>query len=128
MKALGMLPVLVVIALGLSGCGSLSQGTRDPSSLVLQRKMNTWQSCVARPVDQTYRAVLAGLTDLGIRPQSNQVDQVSGSVRGTFADGMPFTIILSAEGLGITRISVRCGTLGDKERTQFLFDAFRKHL
>ena len=118
------------LLLAVTGCQCTSTLTLSKGTYQLTRKFppNTWEALIQNPIVKTHEAVGAGLKDLGLIPITNRVDQVSGLVEATFADGVELEIVLLAVSPNLTRISIRCVIMGDRVRTETVFGAIEKHL
>ena len=110
------------------GCATETSGPFGYAGPELHRDFEGWHTLVRQPVDQVYNASLAGLRDLGIKPFVCQVDKVSASVDGTFADDVPFEIRIEGVGLDASRLTLKTGFFGNTNRTKMLYQAIRKHL
>ena len=112
----------------LTGCQSTVWSNEGETFYRLERHLNSWQALVQASVPEVHDAVLAGLDDLNMTPITVEVDKVSGLVDGMFADGMDYEIKYEAVAPKLTRVSIRCGLIGDKERATMLFRNIERNL
>ena len=117
--SLGMLLVV--------GCQTTTYQTSSKGTYELKRKLNAWQTLVNNPIEKAHAAVVAGLKDLKLNVITSQVDKISGVVDGVFADTSDFEVKLEAVSPELTRISIRCGVLGNRNRAEMLFQSIEKH-
>jgi len=108
-----------------AGCTTWHTGTA--STYTLKRSLNSWETTVALPIEKAHKATVAGLNDLGLKPVTSRVDKLTGIADGFLADGTDFEVRLESRGDTVTRVRVRCGMLGDRERSIQLFRAIEKH-
>jgi len=94
----------------------------------LERHFNGWRVLVQRSVPEVHAAVVAALKDLELKPITDQADKLSATVDGIFADNMDFEVRLEGMAPKLTRITIKCGVLGDEARSKLLFRAVEKHL
>jgi len=117
------LAALLAVALA-AGCTTWHSGAA--STYTLKRHLNAWETTVALPIDKVHKATVAGLNDLGLKPVTSRVDKLTGFNDGFLADGTDFEVRLESLGETVTRVRVRCGMLGDQERSVQLFRAIEK--
>jgi len=110
------------------GCATETSGPFGNAGPELHRDFEGWHTLVRQPVDQVYNASLAGLRDLGIKPFICQMDKVSASVDGTFADDVPFEVRVEAVSLDASRLTIKTGFFGNTSRAKLLYQAICKHL
>lgn len=125
-RALALAGTLSLLLAG--GCATETSGPFGYAGPELHRDFEGWHTLVRQPVDQVYNASLAGLRDLGLKPFVCQMDKVSASVDGTFADDVPFEVRIEAVGLDASRLTLKTGFFGNTNRTRLLYQAIRKHL
>jgi hypothetical protein len=94
----------------------------------LRRHLNTWETTVAVPIEKAHKATVAGLSDLGLKPDTSRVDKLTGLADGSMADGTSFEVRLATLGDAQTRIRIRSGPLGNRERATQLFRAIEARL
>ncbi len=94
----------------------------------LRRRLNAWETTVPLPIQTVHKAALAGLSDLDLQPITRRVDKLTGMVDGFLADGSDFEVYLESITETATRVRVRCGALGNRERSHRLFRAIESHL
>ncbi len=117
---------LALAAALVAGCTTVqSSGTKV---YTLKRHLNTWETIVGVSIEKAHKASVAGLADLSLKPVTSAVDKLTGLVDGTMADGTDYEIRLESMGESVTRIRVRCGMWGERERSAQLFRAIEKRL
>lgn len=117
-----------LLSLVLCGCRTMSFQETNKGIYKLERRLNAWQVTVEASVGDVYEAIADGLEDLSIKPIASDADEIAAVVQGIFADGMDFTIKVAAIAPKQSRLSIRCGMIGDKIRAEMLFRAMEKHL
>gem|GEM_PF-2379143 len=117
-----------LVSLVLCGCQITSFQETDKGIYALERHFNTWQATIEASVTQVHEAIEEGLKDLEIKPITSNADDIAAVVQGMFADGMEFTVKATAIAPKQSRISIRCGMIGDKVRAEMLFRAIEKNL
>ena len=123
--------VLFVLALSLISCQTAVNRSTGEGRYSLKRSTtmpNHWEVLVNGNVENVYKAVLKGIKDLGLRTYENRADSLSAVVTGSFADTTEYTIRLSYEAQDVTRMLIRVGYTGDKDRTVEIFKAVEKYL
>ena len=126
MKRVTVLLSLITAAVVLAACTTpYHTGERVYS---LQRRLNAWQTVLAYPIADVHQATVKGLADLKLEPLTSRADSVAGLVDGNLADGQDYEVKLTALSATSTSITLRCGILGDKNRSFQLFQAIEKHL
>lgn len=121
------LVMVEALALVLSaGCLTFHSSGKDV--YVLRRHLNAWETTVAVPIEKAHKATAAGLSDLGLKPLTSRVDKLTGLTDGSMADGTYFEVRLEACGAALTRMRLRSGLLGDRERATQLFRAIEARL
>ncbi len=122
------IPALAALALtlALAGCATMQSGGK--TVYTLKRHVNTWETVLAVPIDKAHKATVQGLGDLAIKPITSRVDRITGLVDGVLADGTDFEVRLEALGDEVTRIRLRCGMMGDRQRSAQLFRAIEERL
>jgi hypothetical protein len=94
----------------------------------LRRHLDHYDVLINHDIDHTYRAVLKGLDDLGLKPTRQEVDKLSGVAEGTLATGEAYSLKLTWHGDKMTEMAIRVGAFGDRALTLRLFDAVRHRL
>ncbi len=110
------------------GCATETSGPFGYAGPELHRDFEGWHTLVRQPVNQVYLATLAGLRDLDIKPFISQMDKVSASVEGTFADGVTYEVRIEGVGLDASRLTIKTAFFGNTNRTKMIYQAIRKHL
>ena len=80
------------------------------------------------PLGKVHAATLKALAALELPVQQDSADKLVAVVESRFADGKKVHIELAAEGEKRTRVRVRVGDLGDKERAQKVLQAIIDNL
>jgi len=118
--------VLVLLLAG--GCATETSGPFGSAGPDLHRDFDGWHTLVPQPVDQVYNASRAGLRDLGVKPVMCQMDKLSASISGDFADDVPYEIRVEAVQAGLSRLTIKTGFFGNTSRAKMLHQAIRAHL
>ena len=122
-----LLTMVGVLALVLCA-GCVASHSNGKAVYTLRRNLNAWETTVAVPIDRVHQATVAGLSDLKLKPVTSRVDKLTGLTEGSMADGTDFEVRLQALDAALTRIRVRCGMLGDRDRATQLFRAIEARL
>jgi len=109
---------LLVLAASLSGC-ILALGAAAGGTTALYVR-GAAEKSYAHKIDKVGRAVVDALEDAQIVITSQRVGATTGKITGTAPDGKKVIVDLDATGEKVTRIKVRVGTLGDRERSEYL--------
>lgn len=121
--------VLAMVALAGAGCRSLWAPPPELERVyMLQRYEEYWTIMLDATVPEVKHAVVQGLKDLGLEPLTSRFDQVSGTVHSIFADQDFLEIVVQSVDPGKTRFQIRCGLLGEKERSRLVFRSIAAHL
>jgi len=114
-------------ALAVGGCRTLSFSPEKQTAYRMERHFNGWRVLVQESVPEVHAAIVAALKDLELKPITDQADKLSATVDGMFADNMDFEIKLESMAPKLTRMTIKCGVLGDEARSKSLFRAIEKH-
>lgn len=125
MKRVGLCLLVVAMALSLSGCILLVAGAAAGGVVYIK---GVAEKTYPHSVENVYNATLAGLKDANIGIYSKGYDATSGSIEAVLADGKKVKITLKAEGDSVTKIGIRIGTWGDKDRSMYIFEKIDKRL
>ncbi len=79
-------------------------------------------------VEKAYNAVLAVLAEDKIAPYKKEVAPTVASVEATLADGKEIKWSLKASGADTTEVTLRIGTFGDKDRSNYFFQKLDKQI
>lgn len=79
-------------------------------------------------VKKVYGATLDALEKNSVAVALKSADNVSGLIEGKFADGKDLKVKFEAEGENVTKVKVRVGTMGDKDKTNFIFGQIDRYL
>ena len=125
MRRIWVLAVLVPVVVSLSGCILLAVGAGATGVV-------WWKGEASKSypyaVEKTYNAAVKALEANNIVIYSKGADATSGKIEATLADGKKLKINLAPESEGVTKVKVRIGTWGDKDRSLFIFGEIEKRL
>ncbi|MFC1531862.1 DUF3568 family protein [Thermodesulfobacteriota bacterium] len=122
--------ILSALVIFSGACQTTVGESRGDERYELQRSLmtpNYWETIVTKDVEPVFKAVLAGIKDLGLRITTSRADRLSGLVEGSFADGTEFKVKLSYKAVDTTLILINAGLMGSKVRSVQLFKAIEKH-
>lgn len=111
----GLMMVVVLAAMG-GGCKTMSKAT------------GTYDVMLSAAPDQVVDAVKQALGDLKINVAGASATKLDGEVNARTAQGDDITIKVNSEGEGVSRMTVKVGTLGDKTISQSIIDNTQKHM
>ena len=80
------------------------------------------------PVMKTYDATLAALKDAEIQVYDKGADAVSGKIEGVLQNGDKVHIKFDASGENVTKVRIRAGRWGDREKSEFNFGKIDKRM
>lgn len=115
-------------ALVIGGCRTMSFSPEKQTAYRMERHLNGWRVLIQQSVPEVHNAIAAALKDLELKPITDQADKLSATVDGIFADNMDFEIKLESMAPKLTRMTIKCGVLGNEARSKSLFRAIEKHL
>jgi len=125
MKRTWLTVVTMVVAASVSGCIVFAAAAGGAG---VGYAMGKAEKQYAHGVEKTFDATLAALKEANVVVYSKGADATSGKIEGTLADGKKLTIDLKAAGQGVTKVKMRIGTWGDKDRYQYIFSLIDKRL
>jgi hypothetical protein len=117
--------------IGLLACGTNISGTKSQSSYHLQRSLTApvyWEVKVKGTARDVFNAALKASKDLSLSILHQKSDQLSGVIKGYFADGTKFGIKINHDSPGITKLQITAGNTGDKTLVLQIFKTIEKHL
>ncbi len=79
-------------------------------------------------IGQCRDAALAAFKDLDLAVVSHAGDQLAGKIQGRTGMDDPVTVDLEPQALNVTKIDIRVGFWGDKEKEKRIADAMQRHL
>ncbi len=109
----GCLPLLVGAA---AGAGGLAWANGD-----LEQNVNTSN-------ERVHSAVIKALNSLKITVKSDQSDRLKSRVKAEFSDGEGVAVDTDALTEKATKIKVRVGLIGDKQKSEMILNAILKNL
>lgn len=125
MKKARILLLLTLVA-SLSGC-ILALGAAAGGTTALYVR-GAAEKSYAHKIDKVGRAVVKGLEDAEVVVTGTQIGAATGKITGTAPDGKKVIVDLDATGDKVTSIKVRVGTLGNRERSEYLVAKIDEHL
>lgn len=119
--------VLMLAALISTGCAALvvGAGAGAAGALWYNGKL---KDTISAPVPKVYEAMTAGMKDLKIEITGSKADSLEGHVYGRLANGDKVLIDLRSLNSSTTGATIRVGVFGNKELSQRILAAARKHL
>ena len=114
MKASGMLTALLLCALSISATGCvllLGAGAGAGAYAYIEGNLKTTYDAA---LPQTWEATRQAVQELGMKPDVEEHDAFSGTLKGTMADGRDFAIALTKVTDRKTEVAIRIG-LGDRK-------------
>ncbi len=122
-QAAGLLAVMMLF----SGCvavltgGAIGGGTYAYLNGELSQNLD-------RPVPQVYGAAMAALKDFRLPVVKEAHDSLSAGIESRFSGGKKIWIKISSVTAGTSKIYVRVGLLGDREKSETMLGAIDSHL
>lgn len=83
---------------------------------------------VNRPVPKVYAATIATLKDMNLPVLEDTHDQLSARIKSKLATGEDINISLNSASAETTKIGVRVGVVGDKDKSQTILSNIESHL
>lgn len=125
-KFMGQALVLMGAVLFSSGCflllgAAAGVGGYAYVSGVLEKNYNV-------PMEELQDAAKRGLKDLNLALETEESDHLSAKYRSTLADGNAVKIDLKALTEKTSMIRIRVGILGDKSKSEMIFNAIQEHI
>ena len=122
--------MLCVAAVALAcGCSQFGGGRAAPvgawPSLYYRGRLEqTLQSGLA----EVHQASLSALKEMALPVLEDRADRLSAHLGSALSDGEPLAIDLEALGEMHTRVTIRAGLAGDRDRAARVLSAIRRHL
>ena len=127
---LGQAMLCVVMSALLCGCCLLQDsgaGLPPPGPPVYWYEGKLEQTLEARLAD-VHTASIRALEDISLPVIEDRADRISAHVRSAYPDSEPVVIDLAALGEHYTRVTVRVGLAGDRERAGYVLSRIRAYL
>lgn len=124
---MGVACVLVTLVCA-PGCRTMVMSADGKTSYQMEKAYWNWEVYISATIPEAHRAALGALDGLQLKPYRNRVDMISGLLKGEFADGMNYTLVLRFVAPTVTELSIRCGFWGDENRSVLLFRAIEQQL
>jgi len=121
-----MILSLGVIVLTSSGCFLLIGAAAGAGGYAYVK--GTMQNTVYSTVREIHPASLKALEELGIFITDDELNVHSAKVEGEYADGKKVIVDIEALTERASKIKVRVGTLGDKERSNVIINTIVEHI
>jgi hypothetical protein len=80
------------------------------------------------PALELHKATISALKDLKVDITEDKSDRLSALVNGKFADGNKIVINIEAMTERTSRIKIRVGIIGDKDRSEMIYNAIKKRI
>ncbi len=81
-----------------------------------------------RPVEEVHAAVLKALKKLEITVKDEDKDRLSAVTKGKFADGKNLTVHIEAVTEKKSKLKIRVGVFGDRDRSEQILNLVKKSL
>jgi len=118
--------MLLAVSGVLSGC-AVAAGADAATAGVLYVK-GAYQKTYPVTVTQAYNASLAMLEADKIPVYQKEIGTTIASIEATLTDGKKLRMSFKATGASTTEITIRIGTFGDSNRSNYFFDQLDKRL
>jgi len=126
-KGRAVLALILAFGLMASGCAAVvAAGAAGGAGVVYYQGWLTDQ--INADVPRTFEATRAGLKELNIAVGEARYDSLKASVNGELSDGTNVYVKMKATEGGTTEISIRVGTLGDKDASHRILRAIKRHV
>jgi len=134
-RAVGVFPrlcVLAMLSVGLaaatSGCflALLAGGAAGAGAAIYYE--GYLEQTLAAPVEKCHNAARAALKDIKLQVPVDKLDARTGHLESEYADGKHVWIDLESQGASLTRVKIRVGRVGDKERSAEILDKMKHRL
>jgi hypothetical protein len=125
MKRMWLLLLVVPVIMSLYGCILAAAAVGATGVLYYQGKAS---KNYPHPVMKTYDVVLAALKDAEIQVCEKGADATSGKIEGILQNGDKIHIKFDASGEDVTKVSIRIGTFGDRQKSEFIFGKIDKRM
>lgn len=120
---------VVAVALLASGCQLLLLGgAAGAGAGAASYYLGKLEKTVGYDVPETHEAAVSALKSMEMPIMQDRSDRISAHVESEFADGKPVWIDIEASGENDSRITVRVGYVGDKDRAMRILDAMEERL
>lgn len=126
-KALTLVAALVGMSLIISGCVALAVGAAAGAGGYVWTK-GRLSFTTPHHISECHDAAIYALSDLKINVVGDTTDNLAGRIKGQTATGDPVTIDLEPQAQNVTKIDVRVGFWGEKEKARRVADAINRHL
>ncbi len=130
MKRIAVSFVLLVscllLAAASSGCLALAAAGAAGTGVAYAR--GDLAATVAASPEQTMQAARSALNDLGIPITSYQASDLDGEILARTARDDRVKITAKVQGPNATKLSIRIGTFGDRQRSLAIYDAMKPYL
>lgn len=80
------------------------------------------------PLEKTWKAALAALEELQLKPEAKKYDSFSGLIKGKMADEKNFEITLKRITDKSTEVGIRIGVFGDRQKSEVIHDKIASNL
>lgn len=109
-----------------SGCSTVQKKPQTPGIPVYS--LGSLLVMVNKPVPDIAKAAEAGYKDLGINITNSKSDSLTGVVEGKLSDGRNVVANLKSVNSQETDVSIKVGTLGEKNYSYTIWSSIEKHL
>ena len=123
--------ISVLLVIGFYACSTTIRGTNTQASYELQRSLTNpvyWEVKVDGTPRKVFNAAMMATKDLSLSVLQQKSDQLTGVIKGYFADGTKFGIKINLDSPGVSRLQITAGRTGDKTLVLQIFKTIEKHL
>lgn len=122
-----MVSLLVCAVVVLQGCSSESAGPADTAGKTLYSwgELNATESA---GIEKVYGASLKAVEELKLPIIQKGVDAMSGKIVTRDVEDKKIIITLTAVTDGMTKLSIKVGTLGDEGKSKLIYEQIKKKM
>lgn len=125
-RELCLVSLLVCAVTVLLGCSSESKGTGASGKVEYSwGELNATESA---GIEKTYDASLKAVEELKLPIIQKGVDSMSGKIITRDVEDKKIIITLTAATGGMTKISIKVGTLGDEGKSKLIYEQIKKKM
>ena len=125
MKRATLILVILPLVVSLSGCIAAAVAAGATGVYYIK---GAAEKTYPYDVEKVYNATLAALADADIQAYQKSADATVAKIEATLADGKRLIIDVETAATGMSKVRIRIGTFGDKDRSQFIFSKIDKRL
>jgi hypothetical protein len=128
-RKLFLVPLLVCAVTVLLGCSSESKKTgKTGASGKVEYSWGVLNATESASIEKVYDASLKAVEELKLPIIQKGVDLMSGKIITRDVEDKKIIITLTAATGGMTKISIKVGTLGDEEKSKLIYEQIKKKM